>query len=271
MRLRFPGIGLLILMGLGCSSWLGAQDRPYHIEFTEANSVNSHQPAGLRWVIFVNDSKKTVEAFALSAKCGTAGRASRQDPLDNPPGSPIHPYDGKPHQTGLAPPGAHALTLFSLIPQRSGCEWKVNVSTVVYADGSYDGPQDDVRRLQAYREGILDGVHYWVRSVNAAGDDETWLTAARNDATNRLAQDQAKSMYPGCGRQTFACVYWQGRLQADTDFSINLRRNDAATALRGIMRRMFERWETAFAKDTAFTVMENTIVRSEELPIGESQ
>src|SRR5580700_6004196 len=137
----------------GCTPLL-AQVRGCHMELSDGTSG---------WVILVNDSEKTVEAYHLSAKCMSEGRPrmgmeASYDALDSAGTSRSGPgkvIAGIFTHSDVAEPGTRMVSMENLAPQPFGCVWDAKFDAVIYADGSYEGDEMKVRRLQARRDGVV--------------------------------------------------------------------------------------------------------------------
>ena len=232
----------------GCVSLL-AQSRSYHMELSDGTSG---------WVILVNDSQKTIEAYHFSAKCsgvrpGESGLELSYDALDfvgtvigvQGPGGGVTQHD-------VAEPGARIVVLDHLLPQPS-CEWKADINAVLYADGSYEGDEMSARGLQARRDGIAASVKYWADRLSQESAGKPNLEATQTDAERLTQEDEKKAhMFPGCGKLPLACQYWSGRSHVDRNVAHQAKSQKDGS--EGSYRRIVQfitRWEKKMEADVA--------------------
>lgn len=126
----------LILL-CGCVPLL-CQNCNYHIKLSDGDRGQ---------VIFVNDSKKPIEAFQVSGRCGRGFMA--RDALDGPSHDALEvPGDKEGIESVVVAPAGRMTTLATLVPHPSGCKWETGVDAVIYADGSYGGNETIARGMQ---------------------------------------------------------------------------------------------------------------------------
>lgn len=142
---------------LCCGVWLNAQVPNYHVELTDGTSG---------YVILVNASAKTIEAFHLTTTCGNSAGSPYYDKLSksDTSGPPVIDHDGRwvgPLQSQVIAPGQRLQTAIRLAPYPNGCSWNADVDGVIYSDGTYEGSDEGVRSLQGWRDGLADELQYW--------------------------------------------------------------------------------------------------------------
>lgn len=166
----------------------------------------------------VNDSDKSIEAFAASERCipGKVAQAELQDVL----------IDGA---TGMEPDGEGVLPS-SLAP---GARWLMfgvayecdqKIDAVLFTDGSFEGSDDGLRALKARRDGVATSVNYWAYKLRQERPDGSTLGTLMSNAKDRVAEDAAeliKHSDPtsendlGTPLWDYVRLYWEGRQKVD--------------------------------------------------------
>jgi len=119
---------ICVLVPLVC--WpMGAQTSDYHTELEE-------HPAGHPFVVLVNDSKKSIEALAVSQQCRTGGLSAIVDALHSPRNLTgiESARNGKPTRARVLEPGARWVTSVELIQDRSDLCAAAKVNAVLICD-----------------------------------------------------------------------------------------------------------------------------------------
>lgn len=217
-----------LTMLCGCVPLL-AQGRGYHAELSDGTSG---------WVILVNDSQKTIEAYHLSAKCMGQGRVRMgeelsYDTLDSSGTSRNWPptgFAGIHTTSAVAEPEARMVSMKKLSPPPDGCVWNADFDAVIYADGSYEGDEIKVQRLQARRDGLAAGVKYWANRLAGEPVDKASRETIRADA-ERLKDEDLKKITNRCRK--LECEYWRGRFQVDINVAANTRPSENSPPLEG--------------------------------------
>jgi hypothetical protein len=202
--IRFPMVCFTLLCG--CTPLL-AQSSNYHVELSDRTSGT---------IIFVNDSKKPIEAFSISGRCGDHNGANDMyDGLNSAWDKTIEPGNQMPSSR--------------LVPQPVLCDWEAKVDAVIYTDGTYEGDENAIRILEAKRDGIVTGVRYWAARLNRIGPTQEDLEAILAAANRMYQEDSVKansattSNDPQFTQLWITRNYWSGRSQAADDIAINLK------------------------------------------------
>lgn len=223
-----------------------AQERGYHTELSDGTSG---------WIILVNDSQKPIETFSLTGKCGTISTEFVHDSLDGSRTGSLHPAAGK--QSDTIKPGERFFSITKLLPQSSGCTWKVEVNAAIYTDGTYDGDENVVRALQARRDGILAAAQDWTERLEVEFARKTAAEIVIADAKRLAEEDLKKMMAPSCSSKPLACGYWQGRRHVDANVALHLERsNKDLDAVYAWNIQDIERWRKKIDTDGAFKRMD---------------
>jgi len=255
-------IRLVFCLTIFCGSApLLAQNRGYHLELSDRTSG---------WVILVNDSEKPIEAFYFSGQCndvnarGGAGTYFTYDALQSSGTVSGHPgLDGKSlSQRDVAAPKGRYVSMTKLAPQQSGCEWKGDISAVIYSDGSYEGDEMIARGMAAYRDGIAAGVEYWQQRFNHESPDTVGLDTVNADAQRLKKEDFGKSWSSsGCHTSTPQCEYWKGRYQVDSSVAMwlgGVALKDTHEEAYKKTAQIIERWQKKIDKNVALKRLDVT-------------
>jgi hypothetical protein len=229
MRLRLMPLKLLCLAALP----LFAQDRGYHVELSDGPKLGS---GTLLLVTLVNDSQKPIEAYDAQAKCwvGDISRAAsgaNYDALTIAGDSVSSPYDSGSrlvtHNAVLRPGGR--MVAGPILVLEPGCEWKVDVAAVLYADGTYGGDETAARSLQAYRDGVVASVRDWVKTLAEpiifhpeAGTPAENIAAVQAEAERRSDKDKDIGNQH-CMDPLSVCKYWLGRRSIDLNVALHMK------------------------------------------------
>jgi hypothetical protein len=216
------------------------------------------------WVILVNDSKKSIEAFHVSVECeiseakGGGGTQYTYDSLQSPGSRHSSPsFGGKiVLQDDVIAPKGQLISSTRLSPQPSGCERKADITAVIYSDGSYEGDEMAARAIQAQRDGTADGVRYWAdrfhrESAHAPVD-------AVIDQANMFSQ--VANSHGGCNGASLACEYWTGRRFVDLNVANWLEGSKQSTADHRYKQtvELIEAWQRKIDTDSALKKMDIT-------------
>jgi hypothetical protein len=118
----------------------------------------------------------------------------------------------------------------SLVPQPSGCVWDADFDAVIYADGSYEGDEMTVRRLQARRDGVAAGVKYWADKLAQEAVDKAGRETIRAEA-ERLKDEDLRKITNRCRK--LECEYWRSIFQVDINVAANTRPSENSPPLEG--------------------------------------
>jgi len=216
--IRFRLVWLAMLCG--CVPLL-AQSRNYHAEI--ANEPD-------RRFILVNDSKEPIEAFHASVECHDPTssveidmRVSSEETYDALAGSRKRwwLWDGLTAKGDVVEPGERFNIGGTL---NAVCNWEPNVDAVIYADGSYDGNELAVRRLQARRDGLATGVKFWADKLNRDTPHGSDLDAMVAVAKRMASIDSAIAAFSEQHTLWLPSSYWRGRHEADGPVAERLQR-----------------------------------------------
>jgi hypothetical protein len=272
MRARPVRLTVVFLSILCGSAPLLAQTRGYHMELSDRTSG---------WVILVNDSDKPIEAFYFSGQCnalnagGGAGMQFTYDALENPSTMSGHPgLDGKfLSQRDTVAPKGRMISMTKLVPQQSGCDWKGDISAVIYSDGSYEGDEMIARGIAALRDGIAASVAYWQDKFNRESPEAVDLDAVNTEAQRLTKEDFAKTMFPGCRKSPLACEYWKGRHQVDSNVAMWLRGvalKDTHEEAYKKTAQIIERWQKKIDNNVALKRLDVVFQPQSEEPTPQS-
>lgn len=253
MLSRRTQFSLIVLCLLSVATKLAAQARGYHMELTDGTTG---------YVILVNDSSKTIEAFHLSATCESGGRLGGSTSLD---------YDklwtwgswaagardqngrsiGSPQPDVIAP-GRRMQTLTKLLPQPSGCLWHADIDAVIYSDGTYEGSNDGVLSLQAWRDGFADELQFWSTRLHQQDSKPFDPYAVPGEAKRRADADMA--LYQG-PNHPFLLDYKFGERQVAGNLALIPTGNPSPDELRRIELNFIDQWQRKLDDDVAFKKM----------------
>ena len=238
-------------MLFGCVS-LFAQTRHYRVRFApEGQSVST---------ILINDSEKAIEAYSVSSRCQSRGAGPRIgdefDILTIPEDSgEIHRSKKDVVISSVEPGGQRRLGAISGGPLPTGCEWTVESSGVIYADGTYEGDESVVRNLQARRDGVAASVKFWSDRFGQTNSGAPNASVTADEAMQLIQRDMAKTMEL-CSHQararefTLTCEYWRGRTEPDSSLQAMERRFKDGPEERDIAG-VFDKWEKKIEGDMA--------------------
>lgn len=242
--------GILCLCG---SARLSGQTRSYHMELSDGTSG---------YVILVNDSSKTIEAFRFRATCETNGRiggstSADYDKLWTPGtvGPAPRGHDGRPAerpQPDIIAPGQRMQTLTYFSPQPSGCPRHADIDAVIYSDGTYEGSNDGVRSLQVWRDGVADELQYWSTKLHAPDAEPFDPYAITSEAKRRA--DTYMAVYRG-PNHPFLVDYKLGERQVAGNIALLASGNLSPDELRRRELDFIDRWQKKLDDDVAFTKM----------------
>ncbi len=146
-----------MLLAIAVSACMrSAQAVQYQTELTAGTSGN---------LILENDARSSIEAFHYKAQCGNGATEGSQDILGIQNGQFLGIVGDRP-QHGPVRPWERVTFRENFYPNSSGCEWKVEVTAVLFSDGSYEGDKAQARAMQARRDGIVAAVGYWRAKMN---------------------------------------------------------------------------------------------------------
>jgi hypothetical protein len=246
----------------GCSMSLLAQGRGYHMELSDGTSG---------WVILVNDSQIPIEAFHFVGKCRIAGREVAgseftYDALDSPGNSLSHPAITGRAQSDVVKPGERYFALTKLLPQPSECIWDGDITSVIYADGTYEGEENTARDLQARRDGIAAGVQYWVERVQGGVVEKPDPEAMAAEAKQLSEETRTKTRYCVGPNQPLSCAYWSGRHQVDANVALQgSRKKEDPESNYAWMTQFIKRWRKKVEADDALKRLDVTFPLPGEL------
>lgn len=213
MRPRSTPLPLACFVILVACTPLRAQDRGYHTEVELADRPNL--PSGTRYIVLVNDSQKSIEAYDVTSGC-TGSRArggTSYDELSLTGDKDGITASNGASQPSILRPGGRMITRMPLGPSRPDCENTGEVDAVLFADGTYGGDTDAARDLQVYRDGVVASVRDWVSTLNQPGTLSTNAGAIQTEAQRRQDKDFV-GIRATLGQHT-ASSYWYGRLAID--------------------------------------------------------
>jgi hypothetical protein len=205
---------------------LAAQSSSYHLEFDDL--APGHQD-----VFVVNDSEKSIEAFAASQRCwrsdgrvGGGGYASR-DILDfsfNGVPSDMRAADGGLARRAVLETGERWRTGLTIFAENGNCQAQINA--VLFSDGSFDGEDAAVRGLKAHRDGLAASANYWSDHVCREKPDGSTIDALHTALKQRVADDKAKQRmyFPDNMHGDTSPLfwhYWEGGLQMDRNLELH--------------------------------------------------
>jgi hypothetical protein len=238
---------------------LFAQSNNYHVELSDGTS-------GM--IVFTNDSKKSIEAFQISAKCGDhIGSNPTYDALD---GSGTHigfrgPDGSLVDRNVVIGPGINMP--WDILPQQlSNCAWEADADAVIYTDGTYEGSDESMRRLEAKRDGIVAGVSYWAERLNRVSPTqeelERILTEANRQRGNDLTRVRAVARDdPQFTQRRIVSNYWMGRSQVDGTITVNLKgwldNYEPEESYKRLMQ-LIKSWQTKIDNDIALKKLDAT-------------
>lgn len=246
--MRTSAIGFLVLCQVTLLGWTGlkGQSRSYHVELSES-SIKSDSGNKVSNVVVVNDSDKPIEAFHLTKRCETVSGGNRveggarHDTLFGP-GTQEGFYgpDGKMKmQSSVVQPRGRFVsgtTIFSG-PETQECDAQVDAA--IFADGSYEGDEAQIRGLEARRDGIEVTIGYWANRLDPEDASERNLNSVLTEAKLRAANEGVQAQHhiswnPDYPDASAAWNYWTGRDEADLFLVTNLPAyiNDDASAAR---------------------------------------
>ena len=189
----------------------------------------------------VNDSDKSIEAFAASEWCIHGTVAQLVDILiDGPNG--MEP-DGEGVLPSSLEPGARWL-MFGVVPE---CDQKIEA--VLFTDGSFEGSDDGLRALKARRDGVATSVNYWAYRLRQENPDGSTLGTLMNDAKDRFAEDTAEVVkHPdptsendlGKPLWDYVRLYWKGRQEVDGNAQALAKGESAKEPARVTFERFME-------------------------------
>ena len=214
-------------------------------------------------MILVNDSRKPIEAFTFSGKCGSGGAGYTYDALDSGGESRSHPaVDGHfAMQRSLIQPGQRFFALEKLLPQPSGCTWEGRILGVIYTDGTHEGEESAARDMQARRDGIAAALRYW-NKLHENGADNANTRTIYAGAEQLAKSDFARQIAPECNRQPVACAYWKGRYLVDTNIALQVNQQSSSQAS---VVTYVERWMKKADADEALRYMDTEYPLSTEI------
>jgi hypothetical protein len=194
---------------------LSAQAVQYQTELTAGTSGN---------LILENDARSSIEAFHYKAQCGNGATEGSQDILGIQNGQFLGIVGDRP-QHGPVRPWERVTFRENFYPNSSGCEWKVEVTAVLFSDGSYEGDKAQARAMQARRDGIVAAVGYWRAKMNPPPIKSSDFELLASDAKGRRTIDQANAWASKCFQGTDeSCSYWQGRQLVDLNIANDIER-----------------------------------------------
>ncbi len=242
---------------------LSAQSSSYHLE-SDDRTPNEQ-------LILVNDSAKSIDAFAASQSCpreangtSTAGYASHDilgSPFLSGVSSDMRCADGRLASGGALKTGECWRTSLFTSQQKRVCENEL--TAVIFSDGSFEGEDAVVRGMKAHRDGLAAGVHYWADRISQEKPDGSTLLVLFNEVERRKAEDERKqSEYHYQPRlvlekdesamaQALLWQYWSGRVAVDADLELRFNGlingssavKTASEALRKIADEI-DQWKT---------------------------
>lgn len=232
---------IVICVPLIFACWpVAAQTSSYHTELEE-------HPAGHPHVVLVNDSEKSIEAFAVSQRCKTGGFSAIVDILHSPRNlRGMEPTgNAQPPRNGVLEPGARWVTAVEIIQDASAMCKAATIDAVLFTDGSFEGKQKSVRALKARRDGIVAGVNFWVERIAEQDPNGSAQDALTDEARNRVAEDRKKEKpYPDANSkdddpwQQPLQQYWIGRQQVDENIRQHLARDPSTEPARERFREV---------------------------------
>ena len=249
---------------------LVAQSSSYHLELDDPT-------AGPQQVIFVSDSEKSVDAFAVSQQCPREPNGTRtsaygnHDILDSPflrgVSSDMRCADGRLARGPVLETGECWRTALFVSPQKRDCQNEV--TAIIFSDGSFEGEDAAVRGLKAHRDGLAAGVQYWAAKLSQEKPDGSTLLALFNEVERSKTEDQRKQRDHYRPRrmlekdesalpQALLWLYWSGRVQVDTNLELRLNGfikgssgvKTASEALRKIADEI-DQWKTKIDSNPA--------------------
>jgi hypothetical protein len=204
---------------VGCLPLL-AQSSNYHLEFDDR--LSGHQRA-----VLVNDSEKSIEAYAVSQRCqklqtrlgDDAVDDILQGPLIKGTSSAMRDANGKPPRSGVLETRGRWDTSISVFAENGDCQ--THITAVLFSDGSFEGEDAAVRGLKAHRDGLAE-----VSITGRIGSDGSTLDALLAEVRHSIAEDQTKQRnYPLRLRYDNTpqplWLYWSGRIQVGRTIEIN--------------------------------------------------
>ena len=242
-------LSLIILCLLSVATRLDAQPRGYHMELSDGTTG---------YVILVNDSSKTIEAFHYKAICARNGRLGGITSADYDALSTSSKFagsargrDGRPvgrSQPDVTAPGGRMQSLINFPAQPGGCPWHADIDGVIYSDGTYEGSNDGVRSLQVWRDGLAEELQYW--STKLHQDSPTLFDPF---AIGSEAQRRADSYM---GRpEGLLNDYESGRRQVALSLSHLAYGNPSPDELRRREEDFIDQWKKKLDDDVAFKRM----------------
>jgi hypothetical protein len=262
MRFKF-----LCLIMICTSLSVLAQDRGYHVAMTDGPKM----PNGtvLKQVILVNDSQKFIEAYDAQVNCWNGdvrktGTVTSFDALLNPGATYSRlSADGTllvNHGAAVAP-GERSVTGLPVNLQSSECEWKAEVDTVIYTDGSYDGDKEAARSIEARRDGIMASVKDWVIMLNQVDTLGPEISTATQNLLTIKAEVQGRldKDVVSCKDQPSACKYWMGRYGIDYSLSQQTRpvmANETPDHIYQRVTQFIVRLDKKIQDDTALKILD---------------
>ena len=245
--LRFLLILTLPCMFFACKP-LDAQDRHYRLELTDGTSGH---------VALVNEAHKPIEAFHFSGSCGAGGSESTYDSLDYPGGANSRHAVKGPNgrtisQAAVLDSSGSIPTAIFLPAQPSGCAWQADIDAVVYADGSYEGVENSVKRLQVRRDGMAAAVNYWADRFDRESTEALKFASTIADTERIASDDKTRVSSAGAHRSDLELSYWSGRRQVDASllFRGQQSKNGPEAKYRSMVNLIHE-WRAKIAADAA--------------------
>jgi hypothetical protein len=218
-------------------------------------------------IAIVNASPKTIEAFHFKTNCEGAGGFTH-DLLDRPGQSEEPSPDNVKVRvrTYIIEPWGRLMMRSQIPPEWSKCEGRMELDAVLYTDGTHEGDDTELRKIQARRDGIADALKYWTdrfaREQTGPANYEVTLA----DSEKIPAQDFPHMKLPGCLQSPLACAYWSGRRQVDMDVAVSGKSDKDSPAQR--YDRMFQEvngWQIKLNEDVALKVLDPKFVLPSEI------
>jgi hypothetical protein len=227
-------VGTIVLL-IVASGLSRAQEAGYRIDMMT-------EPAGFVRMRFVNDSAKDIDAYHVLIKCELSTRETGGDVLYGPHngGDTIRASGGM-WDTGPA-------------IQEDGRVCDATADAVIYSDGSFDGPVEIVRRMQAAREGGFAAIQFWAALLakpDQAGADSFSTLAKERVKEDRTHLQSCRTSATG-EEAELICFYWSGRLHDDGSISGILARpvppdNDSPWRFENFVRIWMQKYKNDVA------------------------
>jgi hypothetical protein len=179
----------------------------------------------------VNDSRQPIEAFYVSQHRDLCGAYSIHDALQGwgSTQGDIHGADSRPYRGASVEPGGwwNGGFVSHYTDNNGDHECLVEIDAVIFGDGSYEGKEEVVQGLKAYRDGIRASVNDWSEKLKGESWDESSLSTLSAEAALREAGDrhqQSKYPFNPIRDETKPLMrwYWEGREQVEENTAIQL-------------------------------------------------